>query len=185
MRNRHHLPTGLLLLGMAATAPAQAQCLSCSTQMLQSTLTSNVHRSTNQALNRDNHSRDARNGICYDANRHLTGCNGEAASAGNGPGQQAQRGDRIVNGVPAATRKRSEEAAFAVIRPEVERRTRADGQASAAAWGRAAGHAVGAAVKNLAPEYARRAKIDGRASADRWYVDQTRSLAKNSVGNIR
>ena len=59
------------------------------------------------------------------------------------------------------------------------------GQASAAAWGRAAGHAVGAAVKNLAPEYARRAKIDGRASADRWYVDQTRSLAKNSVGNIR
>ena len=83
MRNRHHLPTGLLLLGMAAIAPAQAQCLSCSTQMLQSTLTSNVHRSTNQALNRDNHSRDARNGICYDANRHLTGCNGEAASAGN------------------------------------------------------------------------------------------------------
>ena len=101
MRNRHHLPTGLLLLGMAAIAPAQAQCLSCSTQMLQSTLTSNVHRSTNQALNRDNHSRDARNGICYDANRHLTGCNGEAASAGNGPGQQAQRGDRIVNGVLA------------------------------------------------------------------------------------
>lgn len=85
--------------------------------------------------------------------------------------------DALVGGIPAATRQRAEDATFAVFEPELDRRSKRDGQAATIAWMRAMGQAVGAGVRNLAPEYLQRAKADGQASADAWYVEQARNLA--------
>ena len=90
--------------------------------------------------------------------------------------------DTVVGGIPAATRQRAEDATFAVFEPEINRRSKQDGQAATVAWARAMGQAVGAGVRNLAPEYLQRAKADGQASADAWYVDQARNLATRQTG---
>ncbi|MBO9663401.1 hypothetical protein [Dokdonella sp.] len=87
--------------------------------------------------------------------------------------------------IPAATRKRAEEATFAVFEPEIDRRSKKDGQAATVAWARSMGTAVGAGVRNLAPEYLQRAKVDGQASAEAWYVEQARSLATRQIHSRR
>ena len=92
-------------------------------------------------------------------------------------------GEAMINGVPAATRQRAEDATFAVLEPEIRRLQKARGQAGAVEWARAMGSAVGSGVKNLAPEYAQRARVDGRARADQWYVDQASSLARRQVAS--
>jgi len=79
--------------------------------------------------------------------------------------------------IPAATRQRAEDATFAVLAPEIDRRGQRDGHAATLEWARTKGLAVGAGVRNLAPEYLQRAKVDGRDSADGWYVEQARNLA--------
>ncbi|MFT3761641.1 MAG: hypothetical protein QM761_03315 [Pseudoxanthomonas sp.] len=103
------------------------------------------------------------------------------ASGHRGPGI----GEAMIGSVPAATRQRAEDATFAVLDPEIARIERAQGQASAVAWARDLGLAVGAGVKNLAPEYALRAKAEGRAKADQWYVEQARTLARLQVAGSR
>lgn len=100
-------------------------------------------------------------------------------------GGDAGAGAAAVGGVPAATRKRAEDATFAMIEPEIGRRDKAQGRAKAVEWARSVGLAVGAGVRNLAPEYAQRARIDGRASADAWYVEQARNLATRQVRSGR
>lgn len=100
-------------------------------------------------------------------------------SGHRGPGN----GEAMINGVPAATRQRAEDATFAVLQPEINRLEKARGQAGAVQWARAMGTAIGSGVKNLAPEYTQRARVDGRASADQWYVDQARGLARLHVAN--
>lgn len=94
-------------------------------------------------------------------------------------------GEAVINGVPAATRKRAEDATFAIVEPEINRRSRSEGQAKAVEWARSVGLAVGAGARNLAPEYALRAKVDGRPGADSWYVEQARTLALRQVGSGR
>lgn len=96
-------------------------------------------------------------------------------------GAGASAGEAAIGGVPVATRKRAEDAAFAVIEPEINRRNKSLGQAKAVEWARSMGLAVGTGVKNLAPEYVQRAKADGQANADRWYVDQAKNLAMRQV----
>lgn len=260
-----------VLAGLSPVA-AQAQCLECAQQMFQATLTTNIWYNINQDQIDQTRSSDARNGTCYDANRHFEGCRGKAPPSrsaggttavsrsvasqaesvvmavldaeyrrrvrayGNADASQwlnraagdtgrqvgaldaeyrrrlgaggsagadgwyiesarqiatryiggnAGRGEAVIGGVPAATRKRAEDASFAVIEPEIARREKADGQAKTIEWARSVGQAVGAGVRNLAPEYAQRARVDGRASADTWYVDQARNLATRQVRSAR
>lgn len=94
-------------------------------------------------------------------------------------------GEAMIGSIPAATRQRAEDATFAVLEPEINRIERTQGQASAIAWARDMGAAVGAGVRNLAPEYALRAKAEGPARAGQWYVDQARSLARLQVASSR
>lgn len=94
-------------------------------------------------------------------------------------------GEAMIGRVPAATRQRAEDATFAELEPEIRRHEREQGQASAMAWARELGLAVGSGVKNLAPEYAARAQQEGAASADAWYVDQARKLARGQIGASR
>lgn len=99
-----------------------------------------------------------------------------------GGGQSATgAGEEVAGQVPARTRQRAEDATFAVLDPEINRRSKRDGQTATVEWARSAGMAVGAGVRNLAPEYLQRAKADGQASAEAWYVEQARSLASRQV----
>ena len=99
------------------------------------------------------------------------------ASGHQGPGM----GEAQIGQVPAATRRRAEDASFAVLEPEISRIERSQGKASAVAWARDMGLAVGSGVRNLAPEYLLRARAEGQAGADRWYVDQAASLARLQI----
>ena len=99
------------------------------------------------------------------------------ASGHQGPGM----GEAQIGQVPAATRRRAEDASFAVLEPEISRIERSQGKASAVAWARGMGLAVGSGVRNLAPEYLLRARAEGQAGADRWYVDQAASLARLQI----
>ncbi|MGV7120125.1 hypothetical protein [Sphingopyxis sp. 550A] len=255
----------LCLLGSLWAAPVQAQCVECAQQMFQATLTTNVWYNINQDQIDQTRSSDARNGVCYDANRRFSGCEGRAtrprptgiasavanqaenavmavlnaeyrrrlqaygnANAGQwlnkaagDTGRQvgalnaeyrrrgvgadkwyvesaraiaaryvsgsrgAAIGEAVIGGIPAATRKRAEDATFAIIEPEIARRSNAHGQAETVEWARSVGLAVGSGVRNLAPEYAQRAKVDGRTSADDWYVEQARTLATRQVRSGR
>lgn len=83
--------------------------------------------------------------------------------------------------IPAATRRRAEDATFAVFEPEIDRRSKKDGRTATVEWARSMGAAVGAGVRNLAPEYVQRARVDGQASAEAWYVEQARSLAARQI----
>lgn len=103
------------------------------------------------------------------------------ASGHRGPGM----GEAVIGRVPAATRQRAEDATLAVLAPEISRIERSQGHASAAAWARDMGLAVGSGVRNLAPEYALHAKAEGQTSADRWYVDQATQLARLQVAHGR
>lgn len=98
-----------------------------------------------------------------------------------GPGQ----GEAMIGQVPSATRQRASDATFAVLEPLLKRIEKSQGQASALAWAREMGTAVGSGVKNLAPEYAQRAKVEGQTSADRWYVDQATRLARLQAASDR
>lgn len=262
MKRRPVAVAAILISSIGISSSAAGQCLECAQQMFQATLSSNIQYNNDQSLIRDNRSRDARNGICYNDNRDYEGCKGRptgsrpvgisgavdsrAESAvmevlnseyrrrGNagqwlntaagdigrqiaalgaeyrrrrdangttvadrwyvdsarqiamryvsghrGPGN----GEAMINGVPAATRQRAEDATFAVLESEIHRRGKARGQADAVQWARGAGTAIGSGVKNLAPEYAQRERVDGRAKADQWYVDQARNLARLHVAN--
>ena len=274
MTHRSPTLTALLACALAASLPAQAQCLECAQQMFQATLTGNAWYGINQSMIDDTRSRDAGNRICYDANRNFKGCDGRAAVSASerfdgqlpdwtvgqarkvvldvlkaeyahrlrrdGRGAAAQwlniaasdiarqmvaltpeffrrwdadnrsRADRwylaqvrqmaeryanghhgpglgaaMIDRVPAATRQRAEDATFAVLEPEIDRIERHQGKASAVAWARELGGAVGAGVRNLAPEYALRARAEGRDSADRWYVEQATHLARLQVADQR
>jgi|GEM_PF-5252058 len=87
--------------------------------------------------------------------------------------------------VPAASAKKAEDAAFAVINPEINRRARVFGQAAATSWSRSAGQAVGADIGKLKPEYLRRMEEEGAASADDWFVAQSREIAERYVATQR
>ncbi|SFG37669.1 hypothetical protein SAMN05518801_12060 [Novosphingobium sp. CF614] len=87
--------------------------------------------------------------------------------------------------VPASTMKKAEDAAFAVLNPEINRRAGAYGKAAAESWSRSAGQTVGADVGRLKPEYLRRAKEDGQARADEWIVAQSRAIASRYVESQR
>ncbi len=94
-------------------------------------------------------------------------------------------GEAMIGNVPTATQQRAADATLAVLAPEINRIERTQGQASAVAWARDMGLAVGSGVRNLAPEYALRAKAAGQASAEQWYVEQARSLARLQVASGR
>lgn len=257
-----------VLSAIGLPGSVQAQCLECAQQMFQATLTNNIWYNINQDQIDSTRRGDARNGLCYDANRDLAGCRGKATTARptgialavadqaedavlevlnaehrrrartfgidnanqwlnraagdtgrqvaalnaeyrhrqitdgsasadrwyvDGATRLARRyvndGDRSATGageevarqVPARTRQRAEDATFAVLDPEISRRSKRDGQAATVEWARSAGVAVGAGVRNLAPEYLQRAKADGQASAEAWYVEQARSLASRQI----
>lgn len=256
------------LSAIGLSGSVQAQCLECAQQMFQATLTSNIWYNINQDQIDSTRRGDARNGICYDANRDMDGCRAKATTArstgiatdvadraeeavlevlnaehrrraralglGNanqwlnraagdtgrqvatlnaeyrrrrtadgsasadrwyvgsatrlarryveGGGQGATgAGEEAAGQVPARTRQRAEDATFAVLDPEISRRSKRDGQAATIEWARSAGMAVGAGVRNLAPEYLQRARADGQASAEAWYVEQARSLASRQI----
>jgi hypothetical protein len=87
--------------------------------------------------------------------------------------------------VPASTMRKAEDATFAILNPEINRRTNAYGKAAAEQWARSAGQAVGADVGRLKPEYTRRAQQDGQSRADDWIVAQSRAIATRYVESKR
>lgn len=105
--------------------------------------------------------------------------------AGNYVGTGTRTPAPASGGVPALTMKKAEDAAFAVLNPEINRRANAYGKGAAESWSRSAGQAVGADVGRLKPEYTRRAKQDGQASADDWIVAQSRAIATRYVESQR
>lgn len=105
--------------------------------------------------------------------------------AGNYVGTGTRTPNPAPGGVPALTMKKAEDAAFAVLNPEINRRANAYGKGAAESWSRSAGQAVGADVGKLKPEYTRRAKQDGQASADDWFVAQSRAIATRYVESKR
>jgi len=105
--------------------------------------------------------------------------------AGNYVSAGARAGAPVAGGVPASSMKKAEDAAFAILNPEINRRANAYGKPAAESWSRSAGQAVGADVGRLKPEYLRRAKEDGQARADEWIVAQSRAIATRYVENQR
>jgi len=151
------------LLASGASAPAWAQCLECAQQMFQATLTSNVWYNINQDQIDQTRSGDARNGLCYDANRHLAGCRETAAA-----------------GVPGPVADQAEGAVMAVLGAEYQRRVRSGGAGNANAWFNKAAGDVGRQVAALNADYRRRAAADDRA-AGAWYIDNARRIAQDQV----
>lgn len=262
---RHSVLVLAGIVGVTLAPAARAQCVECAQQMFQATLTSNAWYNINQDTIDQTRSRDAGNGICYDANRHVGRCSDRSNAArpnavssaiasqtetavlavldgeyqrrvqayGSGNASQwlnkaagdvgrqvgglsgeyrrrlaasggagadtwyidsarqvaaryvkdggANSGGALAGGVPPATLKKVEDAAFAVLGPEINRRSKVDGRARAAEWARSLGSAVGAGVRNLAPEYWLRARSDGPASAEAWLVEQSRGLARRQI----
>lgn len=105
--------------------------------------------------------------------------------AGNYVGTGTRAPAPASGGVPASTMKKAEDAAFAVLNPEINRRANAYGKAAAESWSRSAGQTVGSDVGRLKPEYLRRAKEDGQARADEWIVTQSRAIATRYVESQR
>lgn len=105
--------------------------------------------------------------------------------AGSYASTGAQTPAPATGGVPASTMKKAEDAAFAILNPEISRRASAFGKPAAESWSRSAGQAVGADVGKLKPEYLRRAKVDGPARADDWIVARSRAIATRYVESQR
>ncbi len=161
----------LALSAIGVSRPIHAQCLECAQQMFQATLTTHAWYNINQDQIDQTRSRDARNGVCYDANRSAKECRGKATVS------------RPTDIAPTAARQ-AENAVLAVLDAEYRRRVQA-GDGSAGQWlNRAAGD-TGRQVGALNAEYRRRRSTDGAASADRWYVESASRIAARYVGSNR
>lgn len=164
---RYSISILCVLGGLWATA-AQAQCVECAQQMFQATLTSNIWYNINQDQIDQTRSRDARNGICYDANRRYGECSDRARSSESG-------------GVSRSIAGQAESAVLAILNTEYRRRVQAQGSGNAGQWlNRAAGD-IGRQVGALDSEYRRRLGANGNAGADRWYVESARQIATRYV----
>jgi len=163
---------GLAWLAAITAVPVHAQCVECAQQMFQSTLSGNAWSNIDQQQIDETRRRDAKNGIYYDANRHLAPSKRES---GNGPASSSRIPRYIVD--------RTESAAFSVLNAEYNRRATADGKASADQWLNGTARRVGQEVGALGSEYLQRADRDGRPQADRWYVTQAQSISRRHAGS--
>ncbi|MFT4163504.1 hypothetical protein [Shinella sp.] len=153
----------MIVSGISLTGPASAQCLECSQQMMEGTLSGNAWYNIDQDQIDQTRKRDADNGVYYDANRHLKPREAESDS-----------GD-IVD--------RTQNASFSVLNSEYKRRVSAYGKDLAGQWLIDASRNVGGEVGALRTEYLRRVQSEGRSRADRWYMTQARRISERYVAN--
>ncbi|WP_395681006.1 hypothetical protein [Inquilinus sp.] len=152
---RHGILGTPTLLALMAAPSAQAQCVECSMQNFNSTLSGITTYNTNvdrvQEGERRAHDRRAR-----------------AASAPAGTAA-ASLEDRVLDAV------------MAPLLVEADRRVATDGKAAAEAWYVAAGRELGGKAGSLMPEYRRRVAADGQANAESWYVAAAGELSRRYI----
>lgn len=163
--------TATLLLASGAVVPilAQAQCLECAQQMMQATLTSNAWYNINQSQIDNTRSRDARNSICYQANRDLQGCGGRIT---------ASESERFDGKLPDWTAGEAKKVVMNTLKTEYAQRQRSQGRGPAAQWLNTAAGDIARQMAVLTPEFFRRWDAGDRNSADQWYLGQVRQIAE-------
>lgn len=149
------------LLALLAAPPAQAQCVECSMQNFNSTLSGITTYNTNvdRVQEEERRARDRR---------------ARAASAPAG-----------TAAVSTSIEDRVMDAVMAPLTPEFNRRAARDGKASAQAWYMAAARDLGGQAGSLAPEYRRRVAADGQSGADSWYAAAAGELSRRYIQNGR
>lgn len=172
MKNHRLVSIILAASAIGLSGPINAQCLECAQQMFQATLTTNAWYNINQDQIDQTRSRDAGNGICYDANRSFGECRDRATASGP-TGTAPAIGDRL------------EDAVLAVLDAEHRRRVRAYGAGNADQWLNKAAGDVGRQIGRLNAEYRRRLVASGSSGADRWYVDNASRIATRYVDGNR
>lgn len=147
-----------------APAAAEAQCVECGAQIMNSTIqgigtyhreTSRVDEETRRELNR------------------LHG-NGRAVAPRSSAGYASEPiEDQLMAEVMGS------------LQSEANRRVATDGKQNAESWYVNAGQAVGSELGRLMPEYQRRVRSDGRANADAWYLAVARERARGYIESTR
>jgi len=161
---KHRLvAAALLLAGIGPSDPVYAQCLECSQQMMEGTLSGNAWYNIDQGQIDQTRKHDADQGVYYDGNRHLK------------PDERGSESGDILD--------RSQNVSFSVLNSEYDRRVLAYGKDIAGHWLNDAARSVGRDMGALRAEYLRRVQRDGRSRADRWYLMQARSISERYVAN--
>lgn len=152
------LAAGVTGLTAAVPSAAQAQCVECSMQIFNSTISGVTTYNNNvDRVNREEDRARQRRAAAR-------------ASAGAASGSIE---DRVLD------------AAMAPLAAEANRRVARDGRASAEAWYVAAGREIGGQAGSLMPEYRRRVAADGQSSADAWYVAAAGELSRRYIQDGR
>lgn len=141
-------------LGFALSNPSFAQCIECGMQMQNSWNNGVIARKTQEGVQRNRRQQKSR-----------------------APQSQTQ------GAAPQYMLSQTQNASFAVLKPEYDRRAAAYGPNSAQQWLNAAGRSVGRDVRALASDYHRRVRDQGRSQADSWYVAQSRIISQRYLAN--
>jgi len=158
----------ILVSGVGVSDQATAQCLECAQQMFQATLSSNIQYQSNQSMINDTRRRDAKNGICYDANRDYEVCEGKTIDSK--PASISRSADGKV-----------ESAVLEILNTEYRRRILTQGKGKAGQWLNTAAGDIGRQMASLGLEYRRRSDADNSTVTDQWYIDTARQIATQYV----
>lgn len=174
MKHRVLASLALSTCGAFASVTAQAQCVECAQQMFQATLTSNIWYGINQDQIDSTRRSDARNGVCYDANRNMSGCDGRVTSA-----------RKRYDGIPDWTANKAKSVVMNVIKAEYAKRQRAYGNGNAGQWLNTAASDIARQMSPLESEYFDRFDASDRKAADDWYLAQVRRIAEDYASGHR